>query len=106
MRLLDYYSSLALASDDPELVHILNTVMTAEIRKKIEEIQEQKQEIYVSAVAARARIQDLLKTGPACEDRAQLLARENEVVVALKSGATTLYAPARTIAALPAAAAP
>lgn len=46
------------------------------------------------------------QTGPACEDRAQLLARENEVVVALKSGATTLYAPARTIVALAAAAAP
>src|SRR3954451_18969836 len=32
MRLLDYYSSLALGSEDPELLHILNTVMTAEIR--------------------------------------------------------------------------
>lgn len=62
MRLLDYYSSLALDSEDPELLHILNTVMTAEIRKKIEEIQEQKQEIYVSAVAARSRIQEMLKT--------------------------------------------
>jgi hypothetical protein len=46
------------------------------------------------------------RTGPACEDRAQLLARENEVVVALKSGGTTLYAPTKTIVALPAAAAP
>jgi len=46
------------------------------------------------------------QTGPACEDRARLLARENEVVVALKSGPTTLYAAAKTIAALPAAAAP
>jgi hypothetical protein len=62
MRLLDYYSSLALDSEDPELLHILNTVMTAEIRKKIEEIQQQKQEIYVSAVAARSRIQEMLKT--------------------------------------------
>lgn len=35
--------------------------MTAEIRKKIEEIQDQKQEIYVSAVAARARLQEMLK---------------------------------------------
>src|SRR6266705_2296123 len=60
MRLFDYYSSLALASEDPELLHILNSVMTAEIRKKIEEIQEQKQEIYVSAVAARTRIQEML----------------------------------------------
>src|SRR5262245_8305716 len=62
MRLLDYYSSLALASDDPELLHILNTVMTAEIRKNIEETQGQKQDIYVSAVAARTHIQELLKT--------------------------------------------
>jgi len=46
------------------------------------------------------------QTAPACEDRAQLLARDNEVVVALKSGATTLYAPAKTIVALAAAAAP
>ena len=46
------------------------------------------------------------QTGPACEDRAQSLARENEVVVALKSGETTLYAPAKTIVALAAAAAP
>ena len=61
MRLLDYYSSLAMSSDDAELFHILNTVMTAEIRKKLEEIQEQKQEIYVSAVAARTRIQSMLK---------------------------------------------
>ena len=61
MRLLDYYSSLAMASDDPELFQILNTVMTCEIRKKLEEIQAQKQEIYVNAVAARTRIQAMLK---------------------------------------------
>jgi hypothetical protein len=61
MRLLDYYSSLALSSNDPELFQILNTVMTAEIRKKLEEIQVQKQEIYVSAVAARTHIQTMLK---------------------------------------------
>ena len=46
------------------------------------------------------------QTGPACEDRAQLLARDNDVVVALKSGGTTLYAPAKTIVALRTAAAP
>lgn len=62
MRLLDYYSSLALSSEDPELLHILNTVITAEIRKNIEEIQEHGQEIYVSAVTARSRIQEMLKT--------------------------------------------
>ena len=46
------------------------------------------------------------QTGPACDDRAQLLARENEVVVVLKSRGTTLYAPAKTMVALAAAAAP
>lgn len=46
------------------------------------------------------------QTGPACDDRAQLLARDNEVVVVLKSRGTTLYAPAKTIVALTAAAAP
>ncbi len=61
MRLLDYYSSLAFTEDDPELFHLLNTVMTAEIRKKIEDIQAKKQEIYVSAVAARSHIQAMLK---------------------------------------------
>ena len=61
MRLLDYYSHVALSYDDPELFWILNTVMTAEIRKKLEEIQQMEQQIYVDAVAARLRIQDMLK---------------------------------------------
>jgi hypothetical protein len=46
------------------------------------------------------------QTGPACDDRAQLLARDNEVVVVLKSRGTPLYAPAKTIVALRTAAAP
>ncbi len=61
MRLLDYYSSLALIENEPELFYLLNTVMTAEIRKKIEEIQKQKREIYLNAVAARDRIQTMLR---------------------------------------------
>lgn len=36
MRLLDYYSKLALASDDKELLLLLNTVITAQIRKNLE----------------------------------------------------------------------
>jgi len=36
MRLLDYYSRLALQSDDRELLLILNTVITAQIRKNLE----------------------------------------------------------------------
>ena len=61
LRLLDYYSSLALSLDDPELFHILNTVMTAEIRTKLETIQKAKQEIYLNALAARTRVQEMLK---------------------------------------------
>ncbi len=61
MRLLDYYSSLALIENQPELFYLLNTVMTAEIRKKIEEIQKHKREIYLNAVAARDRIQTMLR---------------------------------------------
>ncbi|WP_207807988.1 MULTISPECIES: hypothetical protein [unclassified Pseudomonas] len=36
MRLLDYYSRLALESSDRELLLILNTVITAQIRKNLE----------------------------------------------------------------------
>ena len=36
MRLLDYYSRLALESGDRELLLILNTVITAQIRKNLE----------------------------------------------------------------------
>ena len=61
MRLLDYYSALALIENEPELFNLFNTVMTAEIRKKIEEIQKQKQQIYVNAVAARNHIQTMLR---------------------------------------------
>lgn len=36
MRLLDYFSRLALESDDRELLLIINTVITAQIRKNLE----------------------------------------------------------------------
>ena len=36
MRLLDYYSRLALSSEDNELLLLLNTVMTAKIRQNLE----------------------------------------------------------------------
>ncbi|KRG40682.1 hypothetical protein ARC20_12730 [Stenotrophomonas panacihumi] len=36
MRLLDYYSRLALRSDDEELLLLLNTVVTAQLRKNLE----------------------------------------------------------------------
>ncbi len=36
MRLLDYYSRLALKSSDEELLLILNTVVTAKIRENLQ----------------------------------------------------------------------
>jgi hypothetical protein len=61
MRLLDYYSSLALKQDDPELFLILNTVMTGQVRKNLEDIQEKKQETYGDAVSAREHIKRMLR---------------------------------------------
>jgi hypothetical protein len=62
LRLLDHYSALALELDDNELLLLLNTVMTREIRVRLEELEgEKKPDIYVSARAAKAKIADLLK---------------------------------------------
>ena len=62
LRLLDHYSALALELDDNELLLLLNTVMTREIRARLEELEgEKKPDIYVSARAAKARIAELLK---------------------------------------------
>lgn len=61
MRLLDYYSSLGLKQDDPDLFLILNTVMTGQVRKNLEDIQEKKQETYVHAVTAREHIKRMLR---------------------------------------------
>ena len=36
MRLLDYYGRLAMQTDDRELLLLLNTVMTAQIRQNLE----------------------------------------------------------------------
>jgi len=49
---------------------------------------------------------DVEEKGPACADRAKELAQQNEAVLSLKSGNAMLYASAKTIVALPAAAAP
>jgi hypothetical protein len=62
LRLLDYYSMLANQIRDPELYLILNTVMTGQIRKTLEEIDaDKKKEIYPNAREARRKIQELLK---------------------------------------------
>lgn len=61
MRMLDYYSSIALELQDQELFLLLNTVMTKEIRKRLEEIDASKQEIYLDAREARRHVQEMLK---------------------------------------------
>ncbi|MEI8315107.1 MAG: hypothetical protein WCG79_06605 [Verrucomicrobiota bacterium] len=61
LRMLDYFSQVALDLEDTELLLILNTVMTKEIRKKLDEIDAGKQEIYVHAREARHKIQEVLK---------------------------------------------
>jgi hypothetical protein len=60
MRLLDYYSALALELQDPEMFNILNTVMTDKIRKNLERIEAEGEEVYLSAVAARHHIKETL----------------------------------------------
>lgn len=61
MRLLDYYAAIAIELHEDELLLLLNTVMTSEIRKKLEELETSKQETYLDAREARRRIQVLLK---------------------------------------------
>lgn len=61
MRLLDYYAAIALELREDELLLLLNTVMTSEIRKKLEELESSKQDTYLDAREARRRIQELLK---------------------------------------------
>lgn len=61
LRLLDYYSAIALELDDIELLLLLNTVMTAKIRSTLEALEEGKQETYLDAREARRKIQQVLK---------------------------------------------
>lgn len=61
LRVLDYFSLIALGLRDNELLLILNTVMTKEIRKRLEELDEGKTEVYIHAREARKIIQELLK---------------------------------------------
>ena len=62
MRLLNYYSYLALSLNEEDFFRILNTVITAEIRKKLEDLEARKQqETYPYAIEAHKRIKDLLK---------------------------------------------
>lgn len=61
LRLLDYYSTIALELDDVELLLLLNTVMTKEIRKVLEILDAGNQDTYLNARAARKKVQQVLK---------------------------------------------
>jgi len=60
MRLLDYYALVAFQLDDEELLLILNTVITKDIRANLEEIENAGRREYPNAVAARKKIGDIL----------------------------------------------
>ncbi|WP_343633687.1 hypothetical protein [Roseateles sp.] len=62
LRLLDHYAGLALALEDDELLLLLNTVMTRDIRLRLEEIEKEKgSEIYVYARKAKGQISEILR---------------------------------------------
>ena len=61
LRLLDYYSTIALELKDVELLLLLNTVMTKEIRKVLETLDDGNQDIYMNARSARKKVQQILK---------------------------------------------
>ena len=61
LRLLDYYSAIALELEDTELLLLLNTVMTKDIRKALEEADASKSEVYLEAREARRKLQQILK---------------------------------------------
>jgi len=61
MRLLDYLALVAFQLKDDELLLILNTVITREIRAKLEEIEKTGRREYPNAVAARHKIGAILE---------------------------------------------
>ena len=62
LRLLDHYSRIAIQLDNDELLLLLNTVITKDIRSKLEFYdQENTPDIYVYARSAKKKIAALLK---------------------------------------------
>lgn len=61
LRLLDYFSQVAIELDENELLLILNTVITGDIERRLEEIDEKKGREYPNAVEAKKRIDKLLE---------------------------------------------
>jgi hypothetical protein len=56
MRILDYYSKLAQEDGNEEWLWMLNVVITKDIRKKLEDLREQRQEIYIHAQEVHQKI--------------------------------------------------
>lgn len=63
LRLLDHYAALALELNDNELLLLLHTVMTRDIKARLEELEQpNKPDIYVNARLAKKRIAEILKS--------------------------------------------
>jgi len=58
MRILDYQSKLALEDGNEEWLWMLNVVITKDIRKKLEDLRDQKQEIYIHAQEVHQKIHE------------------------------------------------
>jgi hypothetical protein len=61
MRILDYYSKLALEDGKEEWLWMLNVVITKDVRKKLETLKEQKQEIYIHAQEVHQKIHEVFE---------------------------------------------
>ena len=60
MRLLDYFAQVAFQLGDNELLLILNTVITKEIRSNLEAIEAANRREYPNAIAAKKKIGEIL----------------------------------------------
>ena len=61
MRILDYYSKLALEDGREEWLWMLNVVITKEIRKKLEDLRDQKKETYIHAQEVHQKIHEVFE---------------------------------------------
>jgi uncharacterized membrane protein len=62
MRILDYYSKLAVDDGSEDWLWMLNTVITKAIRKNLDDLMKDERDIYPHAQAARLKIQEMLET--------------------------------------------
>jgi uncharacterized membrane protein len=61
MRILDYYSKIALEDGKEEWLWMLNVVITKDIRKNLEELRDQKKEIYIHAQDVHKKIHQVFE---------------------------------------------